>query len=406
MRDIVFYLHMHQPYRVGPYDVFAIGERHNYFESFDTKTDNQAIFSKVAHKSYYPMIALLRRLADELPNFSLNLSLTGVFLEQCEAWEPALLSDIKQLVATGKVELAAETYFHSLAFFYSQFEFEKQVRMHSEALQKHFGVKPQVFRNTELAYNNQLGRWAETAGYKAVITEGWDPVLAGRSSHYLYSPKGVTKTTLFLKDYRLSDDIAFRFSNRQWADWPLTADKYKSWLDVLPPEDKLVNLFMDFETFGEHQWEATGIFEFFENFARQWCEAGNSFLTFSDALEKHKVKDTLDVPETITWADNERDLTAWLGNALQQEAANSLYKLENSVLHSGDNQLIHDWRLLQASDLLYYLSTKWFNDGDVHAYFSPYDSPYDGFLNYMNAIRDLRFRLSENSQTKPEVTRE
>lgn len=405
MRDIVLYLHMHQPYRVGPYDIFAIGERHDYFNSYDIKTDNQAIFSKVAHKSYYPMITELKRLCDELPGFALNLSITGVFLEQCEAWEPALLADIKELVATGKVELVAETYYHSLAFFYSRFEFEKQVRMHADILQKHFGVKPQVFRNTELAYNNELGYWAETAGYKAVITEGWDPVLDSRNVHQLYSPKGATKTALFLKDYRLSDDIAFRFSNRQWADWPLTADKYKNWIDSLPLDQKLINLFMDFETFGEHQWESTGIFDFFDEFVRSWCGAGNRFMTFSGALERHEVSGMLDVPETITWADNERDLSAWLGNALQREAIEALYRLENSVLHSGDPQLVEDWRRLQASDLLYYLSTKWYDDGNVHAYFSPYDSPYDGFLNYMNAIRDIRYRLSENNQNRAEVAR-
>ena len=402
MRDIVFYLHMHQPYRVRSYSIFDIGERHDYFNSYEKDVDNQAIFHKVAHKSYHPTIAMLKRLADEAPGFSVNLSLSGIFLEQCETWDPSLLNEIKELVATGKVEIAGETYFHSLAFFYSQFEFEKQVMMHEEALQRHFGVKPTVFRNTELAYNNEVGRWVEKSGYKAVITEGWDPVLNWRSAHYLYSSVDAPNTALFLKDYRLSDDIAFRFSNRQWTEWPLTTDKYRSWIDELPEEEKLVNLFMDFETFGEHQWAETGIFEFMEDFFRKWCADGNRAVTFTEAMNRHRVHDSLDMPNTVTWADNERDLTAWVGNAMQEEAVQALYKLENVVLRTGDEELIHDWRLLQASDHLYYLSTKWFDDGNVHAYFSPYASPYDGFLCYMNAIRDIRYRVFEHGERRSE----
>ncbi len=400
MRDIVFYLHLHQPKRIRPYSIFDIGETHNYFESYDEMTDNEAIFHKVAHKSYHPMMAVLKRLVTDVPNFSVNLSISGVFLEQCEAYDPALLRELQELVATGKVELAAETYFHSLAFFYSRFEFEKQVRMHTEALERLFGVKPTVFRNTELAYNNDLGRWAEDAGYTALLTEGWDPVLNWRSSHYLYSPMGATKTALFLKDYRLSDDLAFRFSNRQWTEWPLTTEKYRGWIDALPAEEKLVNLFMDFETFGEHQWADTGIFEFVEDFFRKWCADGNRVATFTEALGMHRVHEAVDMPNTITWADNERDLSAWVGNAMQQEAVEALYALESSVLGTGDDELVHDWRLLQTSDHLYYLSTKWFDDGNVHAYFSPYESPYDAFLCYMNAIRDIRYRVFEHGERR------
>ena len=400
MRDIVFYLHMHQPKRIRPYTVFDIGENHNYFESYSQDTDNRAIFHKVAHKSYRPMLAVLKRLANEVEDFSVNLSISGVFLEQCEEYDPALLNEIKDLVATGKVELATETHFHSLAFFYSQFEFEKQVKMHQDALEKHFGVRPTVFRNTELAYNNDIGRWAEKAGYEAVLTEGWDPVLNWRSSHYLYAPVETSNVALFLKDYRLSDDIAFRFSNRQWTDWPLTTDKYRSWIDALPQEEKLINLFMDFETFGEHQWADTGIFEFIEEFFRKWCADGNRAATFSQAIASHRLHDPIDMPNTVTWADNERDLTAWTGNAMQQEAAHALYRLENPVLRTGDEDLIHDWRLLQTSDHLYYISTKWFDDGNVHAYFSPYNSPYDAFLCYMNAIRDIRYRVFEHTERR------
>jgi alpha-amylase len=272
--------------------------------------------------------------------------------------------------------------------------------MHETAMQTYFGVTPTVFRNTELAYNNDLGRWVEDAGYKAVLTEGWDPVLNWRSSHYLYSPMDATKTALFLKDYRLSDDLAFRFSNRQWAEWPLTSEKYMGWIDALPAEETLINLFMDFETFGEHQWADTGIFDFVEKFFREWCAAGNRSVTFSEALARHPIHDSIDMPSTVTWADNERDLSAWTGNAMQQEAVHALYGLEDAVLRTSDDALIRDWRLLQTSDHLYYLSTKWFDDGNVHAYFSPYDSPYDGFLCYLNAIRDIRYRVFEHGERR------
>ncbi len=399
MRDIVLYLHMHQPNRIRPYSVFDIGDKHDYF-SQEGPSSNEEIFHKVASKSYYPMVSLLTRLARENDKFSINLSISGVFLEQCEAWEPNLLRDIKELVATGKVEMATETYFHSLAFFYNQKEFEAQLELHKKALKHHFGVTPKVLRNTELAYNNEFGKWAAAHGYRAVLAEGWDPILNWRSSHYLYSPKGADNVALFLKDYRFSDDIAFRFSNRHWSEWPLTPDKYRGWIDSLPQEERLINLFMDFETFGEHQWADTGIFEFFERFVRKWCDDGNRFASFTEAMDTHQIHDEIDMPDTVTWADTERDLSAWLGNAMQQEIAETLYGQGPAVLRTEDEGLIHDWRLLQSSDHLYYLSTKWYDDGNVHAYFSPYDSPYDAFLGYMNAIRDIRYRVFEKSNRR------
>ncbi|NCU40903.1 alpha-amylase [Candidatus Saccharibacteria bacterium] len=387
---------MHQPNRIRPYSVFDIGESHDYF-SQKGPSSNEEIFHKVANKSYYPMVVLLSRLARENNNFSVNLSISGIFIEQCEAWEPNLFNELKELVATGKVELATETYFHSLAFFYNQKEFENQLELHNETLKRHFGVTPKVLRNTELAYNNEFGKWAAAHGYKAVLAEGWDPILNWRSSHYLYSPKGVENVALFLKDYRFSDDIAFRFSNRHWSEWPLTPDKYRGWIDSLPEEERLINLFMDFETFGEHQWTDTGIFDFFERFVRKWCDDGNRFATFTEVIDTHRIHDEVDMPDTVTWADTERDLSAWLGNAMQQEIAEALYSQGPAVLRTNDDKLIHDWRLLQSSDHLYYLSTKWYDDGNVHAYFSPYDSPYDAFLGYMNAVRDIRYRVFEKS---------
>ncbi len=392
-RDIIFYLHIHQPFRVQPYTVFDIGENQNYFLGHEERTDNEAIFHKVAKKSYYPMIALLKKLIATYPNFALNLSVSGLFLEQCEQWDTELLKELQGLIATGRVEVLAETYHHTLSFFYSRFEFEKQVYMHREAIEKYFGKTPRYFRNTELAYNNDLANWVEEAGYKGVLAEGWDPVLGWKSPHYLYRPRTANDIILFMKDYHLSDDLAFRYSDRTWNEWPLTPAKYRSWIEKLPEEEKLINLFMDFETFGEHQWSDTGIFDFFEDFAGGWCEDGNSFLTLDEAANAYEPVGTIDMPYIVTWADNERDLSAWTGNPMQRTAIEGVYALENEILRCGDDQLIRDWRALQTSDHYYYMCTKWFTDGSVHAYFSPYSSPYDGYLYVMNALRDIRYRL-------------
>jgi len=401
-RDIMLYLHVHQPHRLGRYTVFDTGTRHDYFESHGTDgqhMSNRAILDKVAEKSYLPMNRLLLELLNQHEHFKVSLSITGTFLEQCEWWRPDVLRSFQVLVATGKVDIVAETYHHSLAFFYSRFEFEKQVIMHREKVRELFGVEPKVFRNTEFSYNNELGMWADEAGYKGILTEGWDPVLDWRSPNYVYQPQGTARTRLLLKNYRLSDDIAFRFSNQAWSEHPLTKEKYSAWLEAADERETLINLCMDYETFGEHQWESSGIFDFMHDWVAHWLGSPeHRFITASEAVEQHEPVGELDVPYTITWADTERDLTAWLGNKMQQEALRLLYELEDDVLRTSDENLIADWRKLQTSDHVYYMCTKWFSDGDVHAYFSPYDSPYDAFLYFMNAIRDIRWRILEHSK--------
>lgn len=399
-KGITLYLHVHQPWRVKPYSVFDISHDHQYFNSAHADTDNEMIMKKVAEKSYRPMNALLEKLLAEHPDFKLSLSITGTFLEQANAFTPDVVQSFQRLVATGRVEIVAETYEHSLAFFYSRGEFERQVREHAAAIEHYFGVQPTAFRNTELAYNDELAAWADQAGYKAIITEGWNSILGWRSPNYAYRPAGTDNIKLLLKNYQLSDDLAFRFSDKGWSEHPLTAERYVTWVNEALREAPLLNLFMDYETFGEHQWEDTGIFQFFEAFVGKWLAEENAgFYTLTEAAEQHEAEDALSAPRTITWADTERDLTAWLGNAMQQEALRHLYDLEASVMHSGDDDLIHDWRKLQTSDHAYYMCTKWFKDGDVHAYFSPYDSPYDAFLYFMNAVRDLRYRV----MTSPEA---
>ncbi|HET9173682.1 MAG TPA: glycoside hydrolase family 57 protein [Candidatus Saccharimonadales bacterium] len=393
-KAIVLYLHVHQPYRIRHYTIFDAGVQHNYFNApKEARENNETILHKVAEKSYLPTNQRLLRLLHEHPEFKLSLSITGTLLEQLETWAPEVLTSFQELVATGRVEIVGETYHHSLAFFYSREEFEMQVRMHQEIVERLFSVKPTAFRNTELAYNNDVAVWADNAGYNAILCEGWDPVLGWRSPNYVYQPAGTQNIRLLMKNYRLSDDIAFRFGDREWNEWPLTADKFAHWLS----EDKNAtnfDLFMDYETFGEHQWHESGIFKFLEHLPCEWLKSdAHKFMTVSEAASEISVSSIVDVPHTITWADTERDLSAWVGNNMQQEAIAALYQLEKTILNTNDLRLIEDWRKLQTSDHFYYMCTKWFNDGDIHAYFSPYETPYEAYINFMNAYHDLRFRL-------------
>ena len=393
-RGIVLYLHIHQPWRVRNYDIFDVASKHNYFsESASPDQDNELIFHKIANKSYKPMNHLLEKLLNDHPDFKVSLSITGTFIEQAEQFDPGILDSFRRLVDTGRVEILSETYHHSLAFFYDRNEFEAQVERHRQKIREVFGVETRVFRNTELAYNNELAKWADDYGFNGIIAEGWDDVLGWRSPNYVYRPVNTGNIKLLMKNYRLSDDIAFRFSDRGWSDWPLTADKYHRWASTALEDAPLLNLFMDYETFGEHQWAEDGIFEFFEQFVRHWVSRPDQkFYTISEAIEVNEPQGEISVTQTVTWADSERDLSVWLGNNLQHEAMKYIYDMTERVLRTGDGQLIDDWRKLQTADHVYYMSTKHADDGSVHSYFSPYSSPYEAFLNYMNAIRDIRWR--------------
>lgn len=395
-KAIVLYLHVHQPYRIRHYTIFDTANSHEYFNTeYDANTNNERIIHKVSEKSYIPTNRRLLELLNQHPQFKLSLSITGTVLEQFEKYSPATLKSFQELVATERVEIVGETYHHSLAFFYSLAEFEMQVKMHREKVEALFGQTPTAFRNTELSYNNDLAYWADRAGYKAVLAEGWDPILGWRSPNYVYRPSYTDKIRLMMKNYKLSDDIAFRFGDRDWSEWPLTADKFVNWLNETGSATNF-NLFMDYETFGEHQWSESGIFDFLDHLPSQWLKTpGHTFMTISEAAEAFNPVDQVDTPTTTTWADTERDLSAWLGNPMQHQAIAALYELQDNIIKSGDLALIDDWRRLQTSDHFYYMCTKWFNDGDIHAYFSPYDTPYEAFINFMNTYHDLRFRLSE-----------
>lgn len=395
MKAIVLYLHVHQPYRVRHYTIFDTGSDSNYFDThFDADSNNERIIHKVAEKSYIPTNTKLLELLHQHPEMKLSLSITGTVLDQLEQWSPATLKSFQALTDTGRVEIVGETYYHSLAFFYSQSEFEAQVQMHKEKVQKLFGQTPTIFRNTELSYNNDLAYWADKAGYKGILAEGWDPVLGWRSSNFVYRPAYTENIRLLMKNYKLSDDIAFRFGDREWAEWPLTANKFAHWLNESGDATNF-NLFMDYETFGEHQWSESGIFEFLHHLPAEWLkQEGSTFMTATEAVEAFEPVDTVDTPHTTTWADTERDLSAWLGNPMQQQAIQALFDIQKPIMQSGDWDLISDWRKLTTSDHFYYMCTKWFSDGDIHAYFSPYKTPYEAFTNFMNVWHDLRHRLA------------
>jgi len=391
MASICFYFQVHQPHRLRRYSVFDTDPC--YFDDYH----NGKIARKVADKCYRPATELILDLVRRHEGrFRVAYSLTGCVIEQWQEHCPDVLDLFRELAGTGCVEFLGETYHHSLAFLYSHDEFRQQVEMHTRLIQEHFDQTPRIFRNTELIYNNDLAR--VVAGWKhytGIVAEGADPVLGYRSPNYLYHPPSHPNLPLLLKNYRLSDDIAFRFSNRDWKEWPLTAEKFTSWIHQINGDGYLCNLFMDYETFGEHQWSDTGIFDFLAALPEQVLATGNNnFRTPSQCVDSHAPVGEYDVPHVISWADTERDLSAWLGNAMQSNALHELYKLESDIKGTADNALIQDWRRLTTSDHFYYMCTKYFADGDVHKYFNPYESPYDSYINFMNVLNNLKSRAA------------
>jgi alpha-amylase len=350
---------------------------------------------RVADKSYLPTNALLLDLIDEYGSaFKVSFSISGIAIEQMKLYAPDALESFKKLAKTGNVEFLAETYAHSLASLKSREEFEKQVKMHSDLIEETFGVKPTTFRNTELIYSDDIGTMVADMGFELMLTEGAKHVLGWRTPNYLYSNAVNPKLKLLLKNFQLSDDIAFRFSEQGWSEWPLTTKKFVEWLNKIDSKDEVVNLFMDYETFGEHQWEDTGIFEFMKELpSRIFADSKFTFNTPSELVKKLQPKGVISVPYPISWADEERDLTAWLGNDFQDEAFEKLYALEEKVKVCNDSEIQWDWLNLQTSDHFYYMCTKWFSDGEVHKYFNPYGSPYEAFINYMNVLSDFVMRV-------------
>jgi alpha-amylase len=390
MASVVFYFQVHQPYRLRRYSVFDSST--NYFDD----RHNEDILHKVAAKCYLPMNRLILDLIRQHEGrFRVSYAITGTLIEQSRQWMPEILRSFQDLAETGCVEFIAETWYHSLSFLYSREEFAHQIGMHSDLMEELFGQRPRVFRNTELTYNNDVAAAVEEMGFHAILAEGADHVLGYRSPNFIYNPPNCANLRMMLKNYRLSDDIAFRFGNQGWPEWPMTTEKFAGWVDQINGNGYTCNLFMDYETFGEHQWADTGIFEFMRALPGAVMATGkNDFLTVSEAIERYPIAGEVDVPHMISWADTERDLSAWLGNSMQSNALHDVYALREEVLASDDEQLIHDWRKLQTSDHFYYMCTKYFADGDVHKYFNPYESPYDAYINYMNILDNARGRAA------------
>lgn len=392
-KSLCLYFQVHQPDRLRLYRFFDIGNDSQYFDEFANRT----ILKRVAQRCYLPMNQILLDLIEKYNGeFKVAFSISGVALEQFAEYAPEVLESFKKLAKTKCVEFLAETYSHSLASLVSPKEFEKQVKEHAAAIKKHFGVKPTAFRNTELIYSDAIGAAVADMGYNVMLTEGAKHILGWKSPNFVYTNAINPKLKLLLKNFNLSDDIAFRFSDKGSANWPLTSDKYAGWLQQAVNDSEIVNLFMDYETFGEHQSEATGIFEFVKALpAAVMANTNLKFCTPSEAAAKHQPVAPLHVPEAISWADEERDTSAWLGNELQNEAFTKLYALEKDVMASKDAHLIADYRKLQESDHFYYMCTKFFSDGAVHKYFNPYETPYEAFINYMNVLSDFVLRVEK-----------
>ncbi len=398
MRTICFYFQVHQPFRFKRYRFFDIGNEHYYYDDFS----NETILQKVAQKCYLPANELMLKLIQKHKGrFKIAFSISGIAMEQFRLYAPEVLESFKLLAQTGKVEFLSETYAHSLSSLKGREEFERQIRAHDELIKEYFGQEPKVFRNTELVYSDQIGAMVADMGFKAMLTEGAKHVLGWKSPNYLYCNAINPKLKLLLKNFKLSDDIAFRFSNKGWSEHPLTVGKFVNWLNQLPPNEEVVNLFMDYETFGEHQWVETGIFDFMEALpGRVFKSSPFTFSTPSEVASKLQVISAVNVPHPISWADEERDLTAWLGNEMQREAFDKLYALGEKVYDSKDAGIIQDYAYMQVSDHFYYMSTKFFSDGEVHSYFNPFDTPYDAFINYMNILSDFEIRVNAAVRVK------
>ncbi len=392
MKAICFYFQIHQPFRLKRYRFFDIGNDHYYYDDFA----NDDIITRIAHKSYIPAAeSLLRMIEASGRKFKCTISVSGVALEQIEVYVPELLDMLKKLVATGCVEILAETYAHSLSSLADPEEFANQVKVHDDKVNELFGVRPKVLRNTELIYCDDLAPQILAMGYKGVITEGAKHILGWKSPNYVYAAASAPKLKMLLKNDKLSDDITFRFSNTNWSEYPLTADKYIGWIADTPAEEQIFNLFMTMEAFGELQNRDSGIFQFLEALPRFAAERGIEFITPSEAVSKIKAVAELGVPFPMSWADEARDTSAWLGNQLQKEAFDKLYSVAERVRLCDDRRLKQDWYYLQASDHFFYMSTKHQADGEIHSLYSPYDSPYQAFTNYMNVLADFIVRVEE-----------
>ena len=403
MKTICMYFQVHQPMRLRKYRFFDMGKSHNYLDD----AANRSIMQKVARRCYLPMNALLLKLINEHKGaFKVTFSISGPAVAQFKAYAPEVLDSFQKLAATGHVEFLAETYAHSLASLIDMEEFRSEVKAHGKMMEEEFGQKPKAFRNTELIYSDAIGEEVAKMGFKTMLAEGAKHVLGWKSPNYVYAGALDQKLRLLLRNYKLSDDIAFRFSNREWDEWPLTAEKYAGWLNDKSNPGEVVNLFMDYETFGEHQWADSGIFDFMARLPKVALgkKYDLEFATVSETGKKYQPVAVLHSTHAMSWADEERDVTAWLGNELQDEAFSKLYSLKEKVRAVNSPDFYFVWSFMQNSDHFYYMATKWLSDGDVHTYFNPYGSPYEAFINYMNVLSDFSIELDKQLAAKGKKT--
>ncbi len=405
MQKICLYFQIHQPYRLKRYRFFDIGKDNQYFD----ESTNKNILQNIAKKCYLPANKLLLNIIKKYKDkFKISFSISGIALEQFEEYAPSVIDSFKELTKTGCVEFLSETNSHSLISVLNKEDFIIQVKNHTNKIESLFGQKPKVFRNTELIYNNNIGEIIADLGFKAILSEGADRILSWRSPNLLYYNVLKPELKILLKNYKLSDDIAFRFSDKSWGEYPLTANKYVEWLKKTDKNDDVINLFLDYETFGEHHSKETGIFTFLKNFPKiVFKNSDFEFSTPSEIAESCQPIAPLNITNTTSWADEDRDLSAWLGNELQNEAFEKLYELASKINKINDPKLDKTWKYLQSSDHFYYMCTKSFADGIVHNYFNPYNSPYEAFINYMNVLSDFKIRVdTKYEETKPKINKQ
>jgi alpha-amylase len=415
LTDIVLVFEVHQPHRLRKdffweNKQFKRTKKKELFDYYFDRAANEEIFTRACNKCYFPSNQILLDLIDkykgEKRQVKVSFSISGIFLEQCEMFSQDLLESFKQLSRTGCVEFLGQTYYHSLAsLFPVREEFIEQAKMHQQTMQDLLGSTSKVFENTELLYNNAIAKTVENLGYTGTFTEGVERILHGKSPNYLYRAKGCEKIKILLRNYKLTDDIGFRFSARWWSEWPLTADKYASWLAGTPGH--CINIFPDYETFGEHHWPETGIHDFLRHLPGEILKWWHLHMaTPSEVVEKYGTGEEIDVPElggTVSWADLERDASCWLGNTMQWAYYTNVRKLEPLVKETNDKELLEMWRYFQTSDHLYYMFTAGGGPGEVHSYFSPFNTPADAFVTSQAAILDFenRVRLATAAANEP-----
>lgn len=399
-KAVCLHLEVHQPFRLKRYRFFDLGNDHYYYDDYS----NESIMQRIAERCYLPANRMLLDLiAKYKGKFRVAFSISGLAIDQFMLYAPGVIDSFRELAATGCVEFLAETNSHSLASLRSKEEFEAQVNLHVKKMQDYFGVTPTAIRNTEMIYSDQIGSWMADMGFKVTLTEGAKHVLGWKSPNYVYCNTLNPRLKVLLRNFVLSDDIAFRFSNREWCEWPLTASKYAGWINNLSSSGEVVNIFIDYETFGEHHKKETGIFDFMQHLPGSVFKSTPFvFMTPSEIADHYQPISAIPVPSPISWADEERDLTAWLGNELQTAAFEKLYDLSERISACAGEELKKDWVYLQSSDHFYYMCTKFFSDGAVHAYFNPYETPYDAFMNYMNILSDFELRINREAPCSEE----